>query len=158
MSKKKKGDRMMNPEGGRRRGSQVHKSKKKYNRQKNKRIEPEEFDDCGFDVKKHNYKPLPDGLTIRQSKIHGLGLFTLVPIPPEVIIGLSHVERYGFDNHLLRTPLGGFINHSETPNLVLERDEINEEYFYILSRRRIKKNEELTLNYRESICGVINKK
>lgn len=153
MSKKKKtGDRNMDPGGGRRRGSQVHKSKKKYDRNKNKNL----IDD-DYDVKCHDYSPLPDGLRIKPSSIHGDGLFTEVLIPEGVVIGLSHVERYGFDNNLLRTPLGGFINHHPFPNLTLERDEVNSEYFYIMSSRRIEPGEELTLDYNESICGALKK-
>lgn len=152
--RKKTGDRNLDPGGGRRRTTQIHKSKKKYDRRREKKIK--DVDDL-YDVSNHGYKPLPEGLTIKKSRIDGLGLFTEVPIPPEVVIGLSHVERYGFDNNLLRTPLGGFINHAKNSNLSLHRDEINEEYFYIVSTRRIEPGEELTLDYQNSICGALKK-
>ena len=60
-----------------------------------------------------NYKPLPFYLTIKKSKIHGLGLHSLTKIPKDTTIGMTHIE---IENDLIRTPLGGFVNHSEEPN------------------------------------------
>ncbi len=59
------------------------------------------------------YKPLPFYLTIKKSKIHGLGLYSLAKIPKDTTIGMTHIE---IGNDLIRTPLGGWINHSEDPN------------------------------------------
>ena len=67
------------------------------------------------------YKPLPSYLTIKPSKIDGLGLFTLVDIDKGVNLGVTHIQvdldQYPHVDEIVRTPLGGFINHSDTPNL-----------------------------------------
>lgn len=62
------------------------------------------------------YYPLPTGFTIGHSRIHGLGLITLNKLKPETDLGITHVERPGFQDGYVRTPLGGFINHSKEPN------------------------------------------
>ena len=62
------------------------------------------------------YRPLPPYLTIDSSKINGLGLFAVEPIKKLINIGISHVADIHFTNGYIRTPLGGFINHSTTPN------------------------------------------
>jgi SET domain-containing protein len=62
------------------------------------------------------YKPLPDCLDIRSSKIHGRGLFATERIPAGVIIGVTHVEDKRFKDGLIRTELGGYFNHSDNPN------------------------------------------
>ena len=59
-----------------------------------------------------NYRPLIDGLTVKPSKIEGLGLFTLVDIERGVKLGQTHVIDY-MTGEIIRTPLGGFINHSK---------------------------------------------
>ena len=61
------------------------------------------------------YKPLPFYLTIKQSQLHGLGLFSLTEIPKDTTIGMTHIE---IENDLIRTPLGGFINHADKSNCV----------------------------------------
>ena len=38
-----------------------------------------------------NYKPLPDYLTIKNSPISGLGLFTTKPIEQGTYIGMTHI-------------------------------------------------------------------
>ena len=45
---------------------------------------------------------------------------------------------------LIRTPLGGFINHSDNPNTIKEK--VDDKY-YLYSIRDIKKGEEITLKY-----------
>ena len=63
------------------------------------------------------YQPLPKNecikLTIEKSKIEGLGLFTQLFVPKGVNFGVSHIN---IKDEIIRTPLGGFINHSDTPN------------------------------------------
>ena len=59
------------------------------------------------------YKPLPKGLTISPSKIQGLGVFTQLFVPKGTNFGMSHIK---FGDTLIRTPLGGFLNHSDDPN------------------------------------------
>jgi len=62
-----------------------------------------------------HYRPLPDGLTIASSPINGNGLFTRENLKAGVFLGVTHVwETNRWD--WIRTPLGGFINHSEDPN------------------------------------------
>ena len=63
------------------------------------------------------YRPLPDELTIKKSPIEGLGLYATKDIKPNVFIGLTHILDERFENNYLRTPLGGFYNHSDIPNV-----------------------------------------
>ena len=66
------------------------------------------------------YQPLPDCLTIRESEIHGLGLFATEDIPEGTNLGIAHVliphAEDVFAQSYCRTPLGGFYNHSDSPN------------------------------------------
>ena len=63
------------------------------------------------------YRPLPEGLTIKQSKIDGLGLHASKSFDAGTKFGESHVLVHSRDRHeWIRTPLGGFINHSDDPN------------------------------------------
>ena len=62
------------------------------------------------------YAPLPSCLELRQSHIHGLGLFAKEFIPKDVVLGVSHVEHQAFPDGYIRTPLGGWYNHSDYPN------------------------------------------
>ena len=66
-----------------------------------------------------HYKPLTKKVTISSSKIHGLGLFSTEEIIINDILGITHVHQIGFKDDYIRTPLGGFINHSNTPNCTL---------------------------------------
>jgi SET domain-containing protein len=62
------------------------------------------------------YSPLPDFLTINNSSIHGLGLFSSEDIPADTVLGITHVKDSRFEDGYIRTPLGGFYNHSDSPN------------------------------------------
>jgi|TARA_B110000467_G_C18295175_1_gene467491 hypothetical protein len=62
------------------------------------------------------YRPLPEYLQIRRSSIDGHGLFTTRDLPPNFEIGITHVKDDKFEDGYIRTPLGGFFNHSDTPN------------------------------------------
>ena len=64
------------------------------------------------------YRPLPDGLTIKNSPIEGLGLFTNISIKKNTFIGVTHIRDEQFDNKYIRTPLGGFYNHSNDPTVM----------------------------------------
>ena len=64
------------------------------------------------------YRPLPDGLTIKNSPIEGLGLFTNVDIKKNTFIGITHIRDEQFENKYIRTPLGGFYNHSNEPTII----------------------------------------
>lgn len=93
------------------------------------------------------YKPLPKELTIKKSKIEGLGVFATGKIEAGSDLGITHHKReptslYGDD--LIRTPLGGFLNHSDTPNcFILKKGRIGNLY----TIKPIKANEELTVFY-----------
>ena len=63
------------------------------------------------------YKPLPGFLTIKKSPIEGLGLYATVDIKANSFIGLTHIQDKDFENGYIRTPLGGFYNHSNEPNV-----------------------------------------
>ena len=64
------------------------------------------------------YRPLPDGLTIKNSPIEGLGLFTNIAIKKNTFIGITHIRDEQFENKYIRTPLGGFYNHSNDPTII----------------------------------------
>ena len=63
------------------------------------------------------YKPLPNCLTIKKSPIEGLGLYATKNIKTNSFIGLTHIQDKNFENGYIRTPLGGFYNHSNEPNI-----------------------------------------
>ena len=98
------------------------------------------------------YKPLPDSLTIKESKVDGLGLFAVKGIAQGKNLGMSHIKLNG---NMVRTPLGGFINHSDNPNtvkaelLMTNEGEIKFNYkkWNLVTLRNIKKGEELTVAY-----------
>ena len=64
------------------------------------------------------YKPLPKQLTIKKSSIEGLGLYALDDIKKNSFIGVTHVRDEQFENKYIRTPIGGFYNHSNKPNVI----------------------------------------
>ena len=64
------------------------------------------------------YRPLPDGLTIKSSPIEGLGLFATKEIKANSFIGVTHIRDEQFENKYIRTPLGGFYNHSNEPTVM----------------------------------------
>tara|TARA_R110000824_G_scaffold3331_5_gene15786 strand:- start:6383 stop:6748 length:366 start_codon:yes stop_codon:yes gene_type:complete len=62
------------------------------------------------------YNPLLEQLDIKKSSIHGNGLFTKEDISKGTVLGVTHVAHDAFPDGWIRTPLGGFYNHSENPN------------------------------------------
>jgi len=98
------------------------------------------------------YKPLPDTLTIAPSGINGLGLFAKEGIAQGTNLGMSHIKLNG---NMVRTPLGGFINHSDEANvtkvelLMTNEGKIKFNYkkWNLVTLRNIKKGEELTVRY-----------
>ena len=58
------------------------------------------------------YKPLPKQLTIQKSPIEGLGLYATEDIKKNSYIGVTHIRDEQFENKYIRTPVGGFYNHS----------------------------------------------
>ena len=92
------------------------------------------------------YRPLPNNLTINKSKIDGLGLFATKKIDKNTNLGISHIKYKSdfFDQDYIRTPLGAFVNHSESPNCCLV---YNGDINYLKVIKDIKINEELTTKY-----------
>ena len=91
------------------------------------------------------YRPIPDYLIIESSFIEGLGLFTTEYIVEDIEIGITHIKDDRFEDGYIRTPLGGFINHSEEPNCETHE---KEGIVYMKTIRDIRHGEELTLKYK----------
>ena len=64
------------------------------------------------------FRPLPKQLTIKNSPIEGLGLFATEDIKANTFIGVTHIRDEQFENKYIRTPLGGFYNHSNDPTVM----------------------------------------
>ena len=108
-----------------------------------------------------NYRPLPNCLTIRESGIDGLGVFAVEDIAGGSDLGVTHLYDFSFKDCFIRTPLGGFINHSEEPNCMMVHVEDYEGLvlpYHNIQRKKatdrklvtirdIKKGEELTVSY-----------
>ena len=96
------------------------------------------------------YKPLPESLTIKQSGIDGLGLFADQKIMHGTNLGITHLK---IGDTIFRTPLGGFINHSNTPNCLKVELRMTAETLLLdkkwnlVALRDIKEGEELTVRY-----------
>ena len=99
------------------------------------------------------YKPLPKELRLGFSDIHDIGLFAKENIPVGTNFGMSHLQ---FGKSLIRTPLGGFINHSDDPNcekvkLTFTTEDQQPAYNFskwnLITIKDIKQGEELTLTY-----------
>ena len=95
------------------------------------------------------YKPLPESVTIQASGIHNLGLFADHDIKQATNLGMTHFK---VEDTIFRTPLGGFINHSNTPNcekiqLQANSEEPFKKKWNLVTRQNIKKGEEITLRY-----------
>ena len=88
-----------------------------------------------------NYRPLPESLTIKPSSIEGLGLFATKTIPKNTDLGMIH---FSYGKLIIRTPLGGFINHSDKPNC--KKLDLEDEW-HLKTVTEIKKDQELTLKY-----------
>jgi hypothetical protein len=87
------------------------------------------------------YQALPPRLYVKDSPISGQGIFAKEDIPAGMVLGMSHLV---VDEVIYRTPLGGFINHSEKPNCTkwCEKDK-----YFMKTLIPIKKGEELFLKY-----------
>ena len=120
---------------------------------------------------KKTYRPLPDNLFIEESLINGQGLFASNDIPSGTDLGVSHVEIEKdkmSPKELIRTPLGGFINHEPliTEKIKIDEDTTktvevsgpncerkknrpdgNKAEWNLVTRKDIKAGEELTLEY-----------
>ena len=95
------------------------------------------------------YKPLPEALTIKPSKINGIGLFAEQDINQGTNLGMSHMK---IEDTIFRTPLGGFINHANEPScakveLLMKNDSFDYKKWNLITLQDIKKGDELTVRY-----------
>ena len=92
------------------------------------------------------YRPLPKEVTILNSTIDGLGLHATTKLNAGTVLGETHVLVHNRDRHeWVRTPLGGFINHSDDPNSYIATDK-GDRILHVI--RPIKAGEEITVFYR----------
>ena len=111
-----------------------------------------------------NYIPLSNDLFIEESMIDGQGLFASTDIPKGTDLGISHVEIEKdkmSPKEIIRTPLGGFINHQDYvyieeggleltgPNCekIKQKPDGNKTEWNLIARKDIKAGQELTLEY-----------
>ena len=100
------------------------------------------------------YKPLPTQLRLGFSDIHDIGVFAKEGIAQATNLGMTHIK---VADNIIRTPLGGFLNHSEDANCVkaelrmFNEDSpshpLNYKKWNLITLRNIKEGEELTLRY-----------
>ena len=95
------------------------------------------------------YSPLPKELWLGFSEIHDIGLFAKEDIPKGTNFGMSHIQ---VSDTIVRTPLGGFTNHSDDPNcekanLYFKSDKGDFTKWNLITIKNIKEGEELTLSY-----------
>jgi len=90
------------------------------------------------------YMPLPQYLCIAPSLIHGAGLVVLKDIHDKHEFGITHVKDERFEDGYIRTPLGGFFNHSDDPNCAAY---IDGDFIRLKSIKKIKAGEEITVKY-----------
>jgi len=83
-------------------------------------------------------------LTVKESSVHGMGIFTKEDIFSGKNISLYLSSLSTEHNDYIRTDIARLINHSTTPNCKLES--INGDY-YIFANRDILEGEELYTNY-----------
>lgn len=114
-----------------------------------------------------SYKPLPNNLTIKESLIHGLGVFVTEDVKIDTSFKKwSHIsiEESYFIKDVMRVDFGGFINHSREPNCTLEigliipRKDVKIIYYKVKTIKDILEGEEITLDYNKEMCGLTNYK
>ena len=112
------------------------------------------------------YKPLSHDMFIEESMINGQGLFASTDIPKGTDLGVSHVSieiDKMSEPELIRTPLGGFINHQPIVTELIDKELVevsgpncekiksrpqgNKTEWNLVTRKDIKAGEELTLHY-----------
>ena len=93
------------------------------------------------------YHPLSSGLMVADSGISGQGLFTTRRLVMGTELGISH---YRIDGQMIRTPLGGFINHADEPNSVRNQIRIRPGFdkWNLIVIEDIEEGCELTLKYK----------
>ena len=91
------------------------------------------------------YRPLPDNVTIKNSKIDGLGMFATKDIKVGENFGITHIANEEYPDGYIRTPLGGFYNHSEDPNCVNVK--LPNGDLILISIKPLKAGDEITTTY-----------
>ena len=94
------------------------------------------------------YNPLPDELMLGLSRTHGHGVFAKCDLPRKYDLGMSHI-KIPIIHGYVRTPMGGFLNHSEKPNCRLFIDLDWDDYlvYKVMTMKKIKQGQELLLEY-----------
>ena len=97
---------------------------------------------------KFYYKPLPDCLTIKESTVSGLGIFTTEDVEKNYDFGTSHIKVPPILTYI-RTPIGGFLNHSEKSNTIIVQLADWDDYkiYNLISTCKINKGQEILLDY-----------
>jgi len=94
------------------------------------------------------YRPLPDGLTIKDSGIDGLGVVATKDFTSDTVLGIVHVANKNFPHGYIRTALGAFYNHAENPNCVVLNGFWHQiKVKYLVTSGNIKIGDELTAKY-----------
>lgn len=94
-----------------------------------------------------------------ESMIDGHGILAKEYIPANSMIGISHIDigkieefkgHAAFHNDLIRTPLGGFLNHSPNPNCMIIEGKL---YWNLWTTEDIPIGDELCVDYALYRCG-----
>ena len=92
----------------------------------------------------NTYRPLPDIVHLDYSPIEGMGVFAKFDLDGKICIGITHIAPIKKDLGRQRTPLGGFVNHSDNPNCFIV---VETEFSRMYTVRPIMQGEELTVYY-----------
>ena len=100
------------------------------------------------------YRPLPSEVRLGFSEIEGIGVFAKKDIEKGHNFGMSHLK---VGERLIRTPLGGFINHANDANCVkaelrmtnedIKGNAYNYKKWNLITIKDIQEGEELTIRY-----------
>ena len=110
------------------------------------------------------YIALPKTVHIKDSPIHGQGLFAKEDIPSDTELGEAHAFlMQDFQDGVwarktwMRTPLGAFINHSDTPNAIVEvRTPVEfPNTTTLITTTNILAGEEITVSYDEGTFSLL---
>ena len=99
------------------------------------------------------YRPLPKSLTIKSSTIEGIGLFATEFIPKGTDLGMTHIYDERFPDNYIRLPLGGFFNHSPSPNCKIIEQSYDDstailiKHLRLIAIKDIQIDEEVTATY-----------
>ncbi len=98
---------------------------------------------------------LTDNLEIKDSSIHGQGLFAKADIPADTNLGESHVflmQNYDLESkswerkEWIRRTMGAFLNHSDEPNATCSVGEGDNKTF-LITTQDVKAGDEITVTY-----------